>query len=62
MVSGLPHIKAPLSSCESCILAKQHRESVPKEMSYIAGAPLEIVHTDLCGPMQTPSLGGSTYF
>ena len=31
MVSGLHPIKAPLSSCESCILAKQHRESFKKK-------------------------------
>ena len=23
--------------------------------------PLEIIHLDLCGPMQTPSIGGSNY-
>jgi hypothetical protein len=62
MVRGLPPIQAPISSCESCILGKQHRKIFPKEMSYRAWAPLEIVHTDLCGPMQTPSLGGSIYF
>jgi hypothetical protein len=62
MVKGLPPIQAPISSCESCILGKQHRLSFPKEKSYRAWAPLEIVHTDLCGPMKTPSLGGSIYF
>jgi hypothetical protein len=31
-------------------------------MSYRAWAPLEIVYTDLCGLMQTPSLGGNIYF
>jgi hypothetical protein len=62
MVRGLPPIKEPISSCKSCILGKQHRKIFPKEMSYRAWAPLEIVHTDLCGPMQTPSLGGSIYF
>ena len=62
MISGLPPIKAPLSSCESCILAKQHRESFLKEISYRARTPLEIVHNDLCGPMQMPSLGGRIYF
>jgi hypothetical protein len=62
MVRGLPPIQAPINSCESCILGKQHRKSFPKEMSYRAWAPLEIVHTDLCGPMQTPSLGGRIYF
>jgi hypothetical protein len=31
-------------------------------MSYRAWAPLEIVHIDLCGPIQTTSLGGRIYF
>ena len=51
MVSGLLPIKAPLSSCEICILAKQHRESFSKEISYRSQAPLEFVHTNLCGLM-----------
>ena len=62
MVKGLPQIVQPPSSCESCILAKQHRESFPVGGSYRARTPLKIVHTDVCGPMQTPSLGGSIYF
>ena len=57
MVRGLPPIEAPFSSCESCILVEQHRESFSKEMSYKVWAPLEIVHTDICGPMQVSSLG-----
>jgi transposase InsO family protein len=62
MVRGLPPIQEPISSCESCILGKQHRKGFQKEMSYRAWAPLVIVHTDLCGPMKTPSLGGRIYF
>jgi hypothetical protein len=62
MVRGLLPIQAPIRSCESCILGKQHRKIFPKEMSYRAWAPLEIVHTDLCGPMKKPSLGGRVYF
>jgi hypothetical protein len=30
MVRGLPPIQAPISSCESCILGKQHRKIFPK--------------------------------
>ena len=30
MVRGLPPIQAPTSSCESCILGKQHRKIFPK--------------------------------
>lgn len=62
MVKGLPSIQQPTSSCESCILAKHHREKFVCRLSYRAKGPLEIVHTDLCGPMQTPSLTGNIYF
>jgi hypothetical protein len=31
-------------------------------MSYRTWAPLEIVHTDLCGPLKTPPLEGNIYF
>ena len=61
MVSGLPLIEKPDSLCEGCILGKQHRESFPSEKSIRAKAPLEIVHSDVCGPMQTPSLANSHY-
>ena len=62
MERGLHPIEAPFTSCESCIIAKQHRESFLKEMSYKAWAALEIVDTDICCPMQVPSLGRSIYF
>eukprot|EP00253_Pinus_taeda_P025032 PITA_25032 len=56
MVKGLPLIEKPYSLCEGCILGKQHRESFPSGKSIRAKTPLEIVHSDLCGPMQAPSL------
>ena len=59
MVRGLPLIEKPDSLCEGCILGKQHREKFPLGKSIRAKAPLEIVHSDLCGPMQTPSLASS---
>lgn len=62
MVKGLPLIEKPERVCEGCILGKQHRESFPAGKSTRAKAPLEIIHSDLCGPMQTPSIGGSFYF
>eukprot|EP00253_Pinus_taeda_P007976 PITA_07976 len=51
MVKGLPLIEKPDSLCEGCILGKQHRESFPSGKSIRAKAPLEIIHSDLCGPM-----------
>lgn len=63
MVRGLPSIQQPMSSfCESCILAKHHKQKFVYGVSYRARTPLEIIHTDLCGQMQTPSLAGNVYF
>ena len=62
MVEGLPPIQEPNNTCESCILAKKHRDNFPKGVSYRAKTQLEIVHIELCGPMQTKSLGGNYYF
>ena len=61
MVKGLPLIEKPDSLCEGCILGKQHRESFPAGKSIRAKAPLEIVHSDVCGPMQIPSFAGNKY-
>ena len=62
MVKGLLSIEQPSSSCESCILGKHYREKFISGVSNRAKEPLELVHTDLCGPMQTPSLTGNVYF
>jgi hypothetical protein len=48
--------------CSSCQQGKQHRESFPKQGTSRASKILELVHVDLCGPMQKASLGGSLYF
>lgn len=62
MVLGLPEIGVRHNPCESCILAKHRRDSFPNAATFRAHSPLELVHTDLCGPMQTQSIGGSFYF
>nr|ABW74566.1 integrase [Boechera divaricarpa] len=61
MVIGLPKIGA-LKLCEGCVYGKQSRRSFPVGRARRATQYLEIVHADLCGPMQTASLGGSKYF
>jgi len=62
MVEGFPPIQDPTSTCDSCILAKEHMDSFHMGVSYREMTPLQLVHTDLCGPMQIKSLGGSYYF
>ena len=44
-------------SCEGCALGKQHRQPFPKKSDRITCKPLELIHTDLCGPMSIPSVG-----
>ena len=62
MVHGFPSIEPLKKTCESCILAKQHREKFSVGKCYREKHPLEIVHSNLCGPMQTPSLSRKNYF
>lgn len=47
--------------CESCILSKQIRKSF-KSSNTKSSKVGEIIHADLCGPMEVNSLGGSKYF
>ncbi|CAL9025450.1 unnamed protein product [Prunus brigantina] len=48
--------------CDGCMQGKQHRDSFPLESSWRATSPLELVHTDICGPMKSESLSGNRYF
>lgn len=47
--------------CPPCVLAKQPRSSFPVSHS-ISTAPLQLVHMDVCGPIEQASLGGNRYF
>ena len=63
MVSSLPKLEAPVKHvCEGCILGKMQRASFPKDGSVRAERKLQLVHSDVCGPMQTPSFGNYLYF
>ncbi|KAL4388782.1 hypothetical protein GQ457_09G029540 [Hibiscus cannabinus] len=62
MVNGLPEINPPIQLCEACIKGKQHRQRFEVGKSWRARRPLEIVHTDIAGPFDIPSLGGNRYY
>lgn len=47
--------------CISCLQGKQSRIPFPTEGSR-AREKLELIHSDVCGPMEVPSLGGARYF
>ena len=43
------------SICEPCIAGKQHRSAVPKVALHRASKPLELVHSDVHGPLPVQS-------
>lgn len=47
--------------CEACQYGKQHRLPF-KNTSTKKLSPGELIHSDVCGPMSTESIGGSKYF
>ena len=48
--------------CEPCIGGKIHRNPFPKSGRERAKEPLELVHSDVCGKISSPSLGQAEYF
>ncbi|KAE8729726.1 hypothetical protein F3Y22_tig00003403pilonHSYRG00088 [Hibiscus syriacus] len=56
MVKGLPRINHPDQLCEGCLVGKQFRKNFLKESETRAKKPLELVYTDVCGPIKPSSL------
>jgi len=50
-----------LGLCEPCVLGKQTRMPFPTSATATT-APLQLFHTDVCGPMPVASTGGAFYF
>ena len=53
---------AKLEKCEHCLAGKQNRVSFKSNPPSRKTELLELVHSDLCGPMKTRTLGGALYF
>ncbi|MCO5579718.1 hypothetical protein L7F22_033578 [Adiantum nelumboides] len=52
----------PRHVCEGCVLGKMHIFAFSQDGSVRATRKLQLVHSDVCGPMRTPSVGNSLYF
>jgi len=50
-----------LSDCKVCIQGKQTKTPFNKKSNFRSKELLNLVHSDLFGPVDTPSLGGSKY-
>ena len=51
-----------LSFCEGCLAGKMCRKPFPTVGEIRSTHKLQLVHSDVCGPMQTQSIGGAKYF
>jgi len=61
IVEGVSSIELQEKVCEGCTLDKNHINSFLVGRSWRASHPSEFVHSDLCGPMHTISIGGNQY-
>eukprot|EP00171_Calliarthron_tuberculosum_P022155 IDg22155t1 len=52
----------PGAPCNGCIMGKSHRAPIPKKSDSQASAVLDLVHSDVVGPIEVQSIGGSHYF
>ena len=58
-----PKSDNPLSICPACVFGKATRSVIPKQRtSPRALHCLDLVHSDVCGPLEVQSVGGSRYF
>lgn len=51
-----------MSLCSGCLQGKQHRKPFPKDNKKVTTRHLELIHTDVCGPMQVASKGGARFY
>ena len=61
MVLNLECSTKELDFCESCAIGKACSLPFPRHSESRATEVLELLHTDVIGPMQTPSIGGAKY-
>ncbi|KAL4296042.1 hypothetical protein GQ457_12G032770 [Hibiscus cannabinus] len=55
MVKGLPYFETSSRICEDCLVGKQQRLPFPRKSTWRASQSLELVHTDICGPISPMS-------
>ncbi|GJW21496.1 putative RNA-directed DNA polymerase [Tanacetum coccineum] len=62
MVRDLPNFAINKLVCEDCMVGKQTKEVIPKTSNWRVGEILELVHSDICGPITPSSHTGNMYF
>lgn len=65
MVSGLELTSAKMDKsvvCEPCVAGKQTRKPFPERNEKRSSRVLELIHSDVCGPVTPVGVGGVNYF
>lgn len=62
MVLGLPKTDNPNKVCEESVEEKQHKNNFSNDAGSKSKEILEIIYSDVCGPIQVDLLGGNIYF
>lgn len=64
MVMGIDGVKIGDDDnfCETCVFSKHTKLSFPRNNKARSNRVLELIHSDVCGPMSQPAWDGSRYF
>jgi len=62
LVEDMPEIYCDAQVCEICQQGKQSKLPFQTSQAWRANQKLQLIHTDVCGPMKTKSLNGNNYF
>ena len=62
MVKGLPQPNVSSNVCTNCMVGKQHKDAIPKKSLWRAAQRLQLVHSDICGPITPVSNNNKRYF
>jgi hypothetical protein len=61
MMTSLPLVSCKDGVCSSYVLSKHHQDSLDKHPSWHASTHLQLVHSDLYGPLSSLSFYGCKY-
>ena len=61
MVRDLPYFDAQHFTCTDCLVGKQSRNPIPKKSTWRAKEVLELIHSDICGPISPMTASGKRY-
>jgi len=62
MIMGVPKFEIPSTVCGTCLLGKQPRNAFSSSTASRSKELINVVYSDVCGPLEVPSLGGNKYF